>query len=103
MTTAGTEGVRNMLIWDFTRHLARRVHSLNKSSVTDEGMSGAIAVFYGRFARVPKHANITYMSLKPEGRELLRCVRRGSKLSITTAVCYNILYCRKYSVFLFMA
>jgi len=66
--TADTEGIRNMLTWDFTRHLARRVHSLNKSSVTDEGMCGAIVVFCSRFARVPKRANITYISLKPEGR-----------------------------------
>ena len=68
-----------------------------------EGMCGAIVVFCSRFARVPKRANITYISLKPEGRGLLRCVRRGCQLSINTAGCYNIMYCRKYSVFLFMA
>jgi len=89
MTTADTEGVRNVLIWDFTRNLARHVHTLNKSSVTDEGMCGAIIVFCSRFTRVPKRENITYISLKPEGRGLLRCVRRGCRLSINTAVCYN--------------
>jgi hypothetical protein len=71
MATADTEVLRAMLIWDFTRYLARRVHSLNKSSVTGEGRYGAIVVFCSIFARVPKRANITDISLKPEGRGLL--------------------------------
>ena len=71
LMTADTEGIRNRLTWNFTRNLARRIHSLQKSSVTDEGMCGAIVVFCSSFARVPKRANITYTSLKPEGRGLL--------------------------------
>jgi hypothetical protein len=45
MMIADIGRIRNIPIWDFPRHLARRVHAVNKSSRTDEGMFGVIVAF----------------------------------------------------------